>query len=84
MTVRDSDLDGSGYFGVILTDTRDSLIEGNTFHNCTQGFSTWSSTNITLRGNTFRDNRETDVYPDKESTQFANDVAADATFGAAP
>ena len=81
VTVRDSELDGSGYFGVIVTNTRDTLIEGNLFHNCTQGFSAWSSTGVTLKGNTFRDNREVDVYPDKASAQFVNDVAQDNTFG---
>jgi parallel beta-helix repeat protein len=81
MTVRNSELDGSGYFGIVTSSVSDSEFRGNLFHNCHYGFSAWGSTGLSLVGNTFRDNRGANLEV-AEGSSFSNDVQADNTFGA--
>ncbi|MGB0590642.1 MAG: right-handed parallel beta-helix repeat-containing protein [Myxococcota bacterium] len=81
MTVRNSELDGSGYFGIITTKVTDSEFRDNLFHNCHYGFSAWRSQGLTLTGNTFRDNRGANLET-ADGSSYANDVQADNTFGA--
>jgi parallel beta-helix repeat protein len=81
MTVRNSELDGSGYFGIITSKVTDSEFRDNLFHNCHYGFSAWSSQGLTLIGNTFRDNRGANLET-ADGSSYANDVQVDNTFGA--
>ena len=80
MTVRNSELDGSGYFGIVMSAVSDSEFRDNLFHNCHFGLSTWGSNGLTLAGNTFRDNRGANLE-DSGGSSFSNDVKADNEFG---
>ena len=80
MTVRDSELDGSGYFGIVTSAVTDSEFTDNVFHNCHFGFSTWDSSGLTLKRNIFRDNRGANIE-DSAGSSFANDIKAHNEFG---
>ena len=80
VTIRNARLDGSGYFGVVLWKVRESTFEHNLFHNCHYGFSSTNSSGITLKSNTFRDNRGANIYASTPKT-FVNDVKADNALG---
>ena len=71
--------DGSGYFGLALTNVNSALIEDNQFFNCEYGLAAWKSTNLTVKNNAFNKNRADDIMVNDEE-QFSNDFRKENTF----
>lgn len=77
MTIRNCDLDGSGFWGLAMNNVTESQVLDNLFHHCHYGFHA-DGTGIELRGNTFMANRGEDVVGEPDT--FTNDVRTDNTF----
>lgn len=71
--------DGSGYFGLALTDVDKAIIKDNKFYNCEFGLSAWGSSNLIARNNEFSGNRGEDIATNGDG-QYSNDVMKDNTF----
>jgi parallel beta-helix repeat protein len=79
LDIQDCKFDGSGYFGLALTDVSNAKVKNCKFFNCEYGLAAWKSSNIEAKGNTFSKNRGEDILVD-DPDQYANDVQADNTF----
>lgn len=77
--IEECTFDGSGYFGLALSDVRGARIEKNKFFNCEYGLSAWGCMNLTVKNNSFSNNRGEDIKVNNLS-QFANDFRSENFF----
>ena len=75
------DFDGSGFIGLALNKTVSATIKNNRFYNCTFGIAAWNSRLITVKDNSFSDNRNQDIMTN-DLSQYNNDWKAENIFGA--
>lgn len=79
LKIRNCEFDGSGYFGLALSTTDNAYIDSSEFFNCTYGLAAWNSSNLTVKNNVFRKNRQLDLMVN-DSAQFANEFKYENTF----
>ena len=75
------DFDGSGFIGLALNKTVSATIKNNRFYNCTFGIAAWNSRLITVKDNSFSENRNQDIMTN-DLSQYNNDWKAENIFGA--
>lgn len=79
LDIQNCKFDGSGYFGLALTNVNKATIEKNKFFNCEYGLAVWSSSNLFVKGNSFSKNRDKDIMVNDDSP-FSNDYKKENTF----
>jgi parallel beta-helix repeat protein len=79
ITIENCKFDGSGYFGLALTKTKNTSVTGSKFYNCEYGLAAWDSENITVKKNNFSKNRNLNIMVNQKE-QFANDILKDNTY----
>ncbi|MEM7106244.1 MAG: right-handed parallel beta-helix repeat-containing protein [Bacteroidota bacterium] len=71
--------DGSGYFGLALTNVTTADIKNSAFYNCEYGLATWNCEDISVKDSEFAKNRAQDVMENGEG-QIINNYKSDNTF----
>lgn len=79
LDIKDCKFDGSGYFGLALSNVKGASIENNKFYNCEYGLAAWGSSNLNVKNNSFSKNRDKDIMAN-DASQFSNAIEAENTF----
>ncbi|PLX00261.1 MAG: hypothetical protein C0593_01390 [Marinilabiliales bacterium] len=79
LEIKNCTFNGSGYFGLALSNTRDAIIKSNRFFNCEYGLAAWGSSGLIARKNSFSKNRTQDIFAEPKE-QFVNDIYKENSF----